>query len=257
MESKIGMAIADINQNGKMFSQIDNANVIVSPSHIVKEASKRSNIDHIVYDQVVRSIKMSAMINGSLNRGCDEISCCLKDQCIFRCSPVGNPSASIMIVKAMPTDIEMYSRTVFTDPNGILIRQMLYEAGADMNDLYFSTIMKCANLTGQINSQSVLECINHYIRKEICDIVKPKAIFFCGSGSISACIKYNLLPKGVKSEDINGGHLFVDYLDSEGRKVTVRTFLISDMMRGEDVHAEANRIRPVIQRIKEVNNGQQ
>jgi uracil-DNA glycosylase family 4 len=251
----ISKAIIEVKRDNLDYKLIDDNSVLVCPDNTINKARQIINISDDVERIVKSNIKLFSVLDTNLHRGCRNVNCNIKDKCTYRCSPNGNVNADFMAIKVMPSETELYYRNAFSDQAGIVMREALRQAGA--TDVYYTNVLKCTDIGG-ILPESVNECINHYVIQEICDIVKPKLVILCGQKTVTGLKAHGFLPQ-FSPQKLMSGNLNILYTSPiTGESVKTRMLFMADFINDVNpplIQKEIERIKPVIQKIKEVSNG--
>lgn len=228
----------------KLSYMAEKDNVFICPSNVCEGMNKS------VSNKVINLVKWTNNIQTCLSNCCKSTVCGIKDDMVFRCLPNGAISSKIMLIYSMPTQYEMYAKCAFVDKDTISVREALEQHF----DVYYTPMIKCSLFMcknySTNSSSSVNECINSYLYKEICDIIRPEVIIFYGN-SINGAIKYNILPKDISqyAKELKDVGLRVNFNASQGLKQLETTILFSENI--DDI----NRQIPIIQNIIGGENG--
>lgn len=125
-----------------------------------------------------------------------------KNQCNNKSLPFGNPNASIMFVKRIPSLLECGSMMSHSDTAGHFLLLMLDKAGKKPTDFFFTDFIKCPN--PRINIDSCWRCATSYFMKEVY-IVKPKLLIFEGTSALKALINEKVV---IGIDDIKYGEIY-------------------------------------------------
>lgn len=246
MNDDIARGMVEVKRDGLDYKVMGENSVLVCVDNIINKARTVTQISEYTGNVVNAEVRLSSMLNGSLHRGCINLNCNIKDRCSYRCSPNGNSTSDIMVVKAMPTETELYTRNAFTDSAGIAIREVITRLG--VNDAYYTTMLKCANVQG-ILPESVKECVYRYFLQEVCDIVKPELIIFCGQKTVMAAKKYELMPQ-FSPQKLMSGEFRIQYSSPvSGSAHKVRATFLTDFINDNNppsVERELNRLMPIL-----------
>ena len=242
-------AITDIKSNMLDYSCIGDNTAIVCPDNIIEKARKVVNISDTVANTVKSNIMLFSILDSSLHRGCSCTNCNIKGRCMYRCSPNGDINADIIVIKAMPSNTDLYCRNAFSDSSGLIAREILLSAGA--TSTYFTNMLKCSDVNG-INADSVKECMNAYTMREICDIVRPKMIIMCGQITIGSIKKYGFLPNFSPQKLINGQQEVKYSSNVTGNTLTAKAAFMYDIMNDANAPSferETERMKQIISTI--------
>lgn len=90
----------------------------------------------------------------------------------------------IMFVTESPKSQDDNADMAFIGPAALVIDQMLKQLGIDVNDVYFSQVVRCAPPNDKVTDRQVGYC-QPYITKEI-ELVQPQVIVTLGNGALKS-----------------------------------------------------------------------
>lgn len=95
----------------------------------------------------------------------------------------GKKSARIMIVQENPMESDNIRNEYMTGKGGKMFRAALGEVGIDIDDVYFTAVVKCSSPEDRMPTADEVEACQEYLFSEI-DVIKPDIIIPTGNISL-------------------------------------------------------------------------